>query len=215
MGLNRVVKSILGNNKVRETTTNEPSNNFLTSKKRVFIIGKDEFFVYAAKMACHHKKISPRSLRRELPIGYSRAVKIIDQLEEAGIVSSGKFADERDTLKTLDQILPLIETLEEKRQKKLLEEQKLEQIKQESEHQKQKAECPEIIQKYHNYIDKFCEIAEREVSTLDEWGDENWEIFDKLKKECIIRIAKKIYQDDYLNYAKEKDVKGWFDDPRG
>lgn len=73
-------------------------------------------------------------------------------------------------------------------------------------------EYESIQEKYKNYIEKYYELAEREVSTLDEWGDENWDVLDKLKKECIFRIAKNIYIDSY-NKNKESTtnhINAWF-----
>jgi len=50
-----------------------------------------------------------------------------------------------------------------------------------------------ILESQSKYIEKFCELAEREVSALDEWGDENWDVLPKLKKDCIHRIATSYY----------------------
>ncbi len=92
------------------------------------------------------------------------------------------------------------------------EEQKKQIKKQEAEKLEGEGEYKSIQEKYKNYIEKYYELAEREVSTLDEWGDENWDVLDKLKKECIFRIAKSIYIDSY-NKNKEgatNYINAWF-----
>lgn len=61
--------------------------------------------------------------------------------------------------------------------------------------QKNETEYISILEKYDNYITKFCEIAEREVSVRDEWGDENWEALSKIKNECILRIATQMHEE--------------------
>jgi len=75
-------------------------------------------------------------------------------------------------------------------------------------------EFKNVINTYKNYFEKFCELAEKEVSTLDEWGDENKDVLQKLKKECIIRVAKNVLKEYYekdrtrtLNY-----IDNWFED---
>src|SRR5579862_5894216 len=67
-------------------------------------------------------------------------------------------------------------------------------------------EFERINNTYKNYIEKFCEIADRSVSTLDEWGDEKFETLPALKKECIIRIARK-----ELDKPNLKDIKSKID----
>jgi DNA segregation ATPase FtsK/SpoIIIE, S-DNA-T family len=46
----------------------------------------DEFFADAAKLVYHHKEASVSMLQRRLDVGWARAGRIIDQLEQAGIV---------------------------------------------------------------------------------------------------------------------------------
>ena len=69
--------------------------------------------------------------------------------------------------------------------------------------QKNETEYIGILEKYDNYITKFCEIAEREVSARDEWGDENWDVLSKLKGQCILRIATQIHKETNPTETKE------------
>ncbi|MBI4428100.1 MAG: DNA translocase FtsK 4TM domain-containing protein [Ignavibacteriales bacterium] len=59
-------------------------------KKRSAAIGgdgsRDELFEEAARIVVRHQQGSVSILQRRLQVGYSRAARIIDQLEEAGIV---------------------------------------------------------------------------------------------------------------------------------
>ena len=48
--------------------------------------GEDEFFKEAMKIVIMHQQGSISLLQRRLKIGYSRAARIMDELEEAGIV---------------------------------------------------------------------------------------------------------------------------------
>ena len=77
---------------------------------------------------------------------------------------------------------------------------------------KGEVEYQSIQNKYQNYIEKFCQIAEREVSVLDEWGDENREVLPKLKQECIWRIAKNLYADAFEKNktSAQKHIENWF-----
>lgn len=48
-----------------------------------------------------------------------------------------------------------------------------------------------LKEKYSDYIAQFYEVAERKVSILDEYGEENWGAVQKELSNLIIRIAKK------------------------
>lgn len=48
----------------------------------------------------------------------------------------------------------------------------------------------QLIAKHSGFIDKFLQIAERKVSILDEYGDENWEALDQEIKRCALKVAK-------------------------
>lgn len=68
--------------------------------------GRDAFFEEAIRVVCQHDRASASLLQRRLSIGYSRAAKIIDQLEEAGIVGPGAGSKPRDVLaKNADEVI--------------------------------------------------------------------------------------------------------------
>jgi len=50
-------------------------------------------------------------------------------------------------------------------------------------------EARDLIGRHADLIDKFLAIAERKVSTLDEYGDENWKSLDREIFRCIEKIA--------------------------
>lgn len=60
--------------------------------------GKDAFFEEAVRVVCQYDRASASLLQRRLAIGYARAARILDQLEEEGIVGPGEGAKPRDVL---------------------------------------------------------------------------------------------------------------------
>lgn len=60
--------------------------------------GKDSQFIEAVKVVCQYDRASASLLQRRLSIGYARAARILDQLEEAGIVGQGEGSKPRDVL---------------------------------------------------------------------------------------------------------------------
>ncbi len=62
----------------------------------------DEQFIEAVELALHTQKISTSFLQRKLLIGYSKAAKYIDHMEELGIVSEPSGQKPRDVLITED-----------------------------------------------------------------------------------------------------------------
>ncbi len=60
--------------------------------------GRDPFFEESIRIVCQHDRASASLLQRRLSIGYSRAARIIDQLEAAGIVGPGTGSKPRDVL---------------------------------------------------------------------------------------------------------------------
>ena len=60
--------------------------------------GKDPLFVDALRLICQHDKASASLLQRRLSVGYARAARILDQLEEAGIIGPGEGSKPRDVL---------------------------------------------------------------------------------------------------------------------
>ena len=60
--------------------------------------GKDELYDDALKIVQTEKKASTSFLQRKLQIGYNRAARIIDQMENSGIVSKANHTGKREVL---------------------------------------------------------------------------------------------------------------------
>lgn len=60
--------------------------------------GKDHQFAEAVRVVCQYDRASASLLQRRLSIGYARAARILDQLEEEGIVGPGEGAKPREVL---------------------------------------------------------------------------------------------------------------------
>ena len=60
--------------------------------------GKDQLFEDAVRVVCQYDRASASLMQRKLSIGYARAARILDQLEEAGIVGPGEGSKPRDVL---------------------------------------------------------------------------------------------------------------------
>jgi len=60
--------------------------------------GKDPLFADAIRLICQHDKASASLLQRRLSVGYARAARILDQLEESGVIGAGEGAKPRDVL---------------------------------------------------------------------------------------------------------------------
>ena len=60
--------------------------------------GKDELFEIALKIIKTEKKASTSFLQRKLQIGYNRAARIIEQMEDKGIVSKANHVGKREVL---------------------------------------------------------------------------------------------------------------------
>lgn len=60
--------------------------------------GRDAEFARAVEVICEYDKASASLLQRRLSIGYSRAARILDQLEAAGIVGRAEGSKPRDVL---------------------------------------------------------------------------------------------------------------------
>ena len=59
---------------------------------------RDEFLDKAIELAHSHNKLSTSLLQRRLRIGYPRAARLMDQLEDAGIVGPGDGSKSRDVI---------------------------------------------------------------------------------------------------------------------
>ena len=60
--------------------------------------GRDTLFDESVRIICQHDKASASLLQRRLSIGYSRAARILDQLEEVGAVGRAEGSKPRDVL---------------------------------------------------------------------------------------------------------------------
>jgi DNA segregation ATPase FtsK/SpoIIIE, S-DNA-T family len=83
-----------------EEVTSMPTN---IKGKRVGLSGegledRDNLFDDAIKVITQHEKASASLLQRRLSIGYARAARILDELEQAGIIGPGDGAKPRDVL---------------------------------------------------------------------------------------------------------------------
>ncbi|HKZ34432.1 MAG TPA: DNA translocase FtsK, partial [Patescibacteria group bacterium] len=58
----------------------------------------DDFFEQAVETVCQYDRASASLLQRRLKVGYARAARILDQLEEAGIVGPAEGAKPREVL---------------------------------------------------------------------------------------------------------------------
>jgi HJR/Mrr/RecB family endonuclease len=58
-----------------------------------------------------------------------------------------------------------------------------------------------LLLKHTDLIERFLEIAERKVSVLDDYGDENWDCLPEEIKRCITKISKR---EPSLNVTKTK-----------
>ncbi len=68
--------------------------------------GMDNLFDDAVRVVCQYDKASASLLQRKLSVGYSRAAKILDQLEEHGIIGPAEGSKPRDVIaKNADEIL--------------------------------------------------------------------------------------------------------------
>src|SRR5690606_31523799 len=60
--------------------------------------GGDDLFEEAKEIVVHSQKASTSYLQRKLRIGYARAARLMDLLEDAGVVSAQDGAKARDVL---------------------------------------------------------------------------------------------------------------------
>ncbi|KKQ96239.1 MAG: hypothetical protein A3C27_00335 [Candidatus Levybacteria bacterium RIFCSPHIGHO2_02_FULL_39_36] len=68
--------------------------------------GRDDYFEQAVRIVCMHDRASSSLLQRRLSVGFNRAARILEQLEDAGVVGPGDGSKPRDVLiKDPDQFL--------------------------------------------------------------------------------------------------------------
>lgn len=81
-----------------EEVTTKFGSPKITSTSGQVMDDADKLFTEAVKMVIEHKKASASMLQRYLSVGYSRAARIIDQLETAGVVSPQEGSKPRQIL---------------------------------------------------------------------------------------------------------------------
>lgn len=59
---------------------------------------EDDLFEEAVRTVCQYDRASASLLQRRLRVGYARAARIIDELEEAGVIGTGEGSKPRDVL---------------------------------------------------------------------------------------------------------------------
>ena len=64
----------------------DEDNAQVQDQGKLFETKRDEYFVDAAKIIVRHQQGSVSLLQRRLSVGYTRAARLVDQLEDAGIV---------------------------------------------------------------------------------------------------------------------------------
>jgi len=100
--VNRIVDYLKTKNVVAQYTEEVVTTPVLSLKKGNISTsgesGKDPLFEDAIRLICQHDKASASLLQRRLSVGYARAARILDQLEEVGIIGPGEGAKPRDVL---------------------------------------------------------------------------------------------------------------------
>ena len=100
--VNRVVEFLKTKNTVAQYTEEVVTTPVMSMKKGNISTsgesGKDPLFEDAIRLICQHDKASASLLQRRLSVGYARAARILDQLEEVGIIGPGEGAKPRDVL---------------------------------------------------------------------------------------------------------------------
>ena len=59
---------------------------------------RDELFEKTVRMICQHDRASASLIQRRLQVGFNRAARLLEQLEEAGVVSPPDGSKPRDVL---------------------------------------------------------------------------------------------------------------------
>lgn len=81
-----------------EEVTTMPLNKFSGKSGAGGSSSKDEFFEDAVRIICQFDRASASLLQRKLSIGYARAARLLDELEEAGVVGGSDGSKPRDVL---------------------------------------------------------------------------------------------------------------------
>jgi len=83
-----------------EEVTSQPLTGLKRGNIAVDSSGRDPLFAEAIRVVCQYDRASASLLQRRLSIGYSRAARMLDQLEAEGVVGQGEGSKPRDVLVT-------------------------------------------------------------------------------------------------------------------
>ena len=191
-----------------------PSNTSAQEGGVVADYGKsvsDDLYIDAVRCAIESRKASTSLLQRRLKIGYGRAARLIEQMEAEGIVGPADGARPREVLvSSIDATTKLsarLTNLKETAQKlaPALPPPKtdLELVEEFYAQLEGDVTFQEFITRYDTWVKTFFDIAERKVSVVDEYGDENW---DALYTEIATLLAK-----IYKNERENGRPANWFD----
>lgn len=85
-------------NKLLKTLNELIKNQQKTTTVQERTESDDELFEMAKELVAKHQKASASFLQRKLRIGYARAARLIDLLEEEGIVGAANGAEQREVI---------------------------------------------------------------------------------------------------------------------
>jgi hypothetical protein len=156
----------------------------LVMRKNIDFGDLDPLLPEIIKFIVNYEEIGTSPLQRKYLLGYTRTIRIMNQLFALGIVEKGRGVKPRKVLKKLKNVQSILDEIEDNHKNEIIESE-------------------EILKIYDHYVGEFCEIAK----------EAEGETFDQLKKECIIRIAKDIYREEYLKStaATSRWFEFWFD----
>ncbi len=107
----RIVDFVTANNKV-EVEGNEVMEK-IELKNQESLIDRDPLFNDAVKFVVQDEQASISFLQRKLKVGYSRAARIVDQMEEVGIIGPHEGSKPRKLLMEIDDIKKMIGDFDE------------------------------------------------------------------------------------------------------
>ena len=93
------IKSQATNEMQMDITSEKDSNknNELNFESKIKSV--DELYDQAVSIVINQQKVSTSFIQRYLQIGYNRAARIVEQMEEDGIISEASHAGKRSVLK--------------------------------------------------------------------------------------------------------------------
>jgi S-DNA-T family DNA segregation ATPase FtsK/SpoIIIE len=103
----RVVEWLVAAGRALDASSIAPPVDIIAEVSELEMAGldeRDELFLAAARVVVEHDQGSTSLLQRRLKVGYSRAARILDQLEQAGIVGPPDGTKPREIRVTLDDL---------------------------------------------------------------------------------------------------------------